>query len=119
MYQYKAYVNRVVDGDTYDVNIDLGFCMVKQSVRIRLHGIDTPESWRPLTEAEKQHGEQATQFVKNLIENKEIILDVLDGKPDIFGRYTAKVQYRISESDSYSYLSGALRANGFEKKESY
>ena len=43
MYEYKAIVRRVVDGDTMDVTLDLGFDILYNN-RIRLVGIDTPES---------------------------------------------------------------------------
>mgnify|MGYP001304981027 FL=1 len=42
MYEYKAKVLRVVDGDTVDVLIDVGFSTFKKE-RVRLHGINTPE----------------------------------------------------------------------------
>ena len=45
MYEYKAHVTNVVDGDTFDCVIDLGF-RVATHQRIRVDGIDTPESWR-------------------------------------------------------------------------
>lgn len=44
MYEYKCKVLRVVDGDTVDVDIDLGFGVWLQEERIRLAGIDAPES---------------------------------------------------------------------------
>ena len=44
MYEYKAIVTRVIDGDTIDVDIQLGFDVVLAKQRIRLLGIDTPES---------------------------------------------------------------------------
>ena len=44
MYEYKVTLDRVIDGDTVDVDIQLGFKVVLSKQRIRLHGIDTPES---------------------------------------------------------------------------
>ena len=44
MYEYKAKIRRIVDGDTVDVDIDLGFNMILSKQRIRLYGIDAPES---------------------------------------------------------------------------
>ena len=43
MYEYNAVLDRVVDGDTIDVNIDLGFNVWKK-IRVRMEGINTPES---------------------------------------------------------------------------
>ena len=43
MYTYKVEVTRVVDGDTIDVDVDLGFGMIYKKQRVRMMGIDTPE----------------------------------------------------------------------------
>ena len=43
MYEYKCTIDRVVDGDTVDATLDLGFSVLYKS-RVRLFGIDTPES---------------------------------------------------------------------------
>ena len=45
MYQYKAKIDRIVDGDTMDIVIDLGF-KITTNQRIRLKGINTPETYR-------------------------------------------------------------------------
>ena len=44
MYEYRANINRVVDGDTVDCDIELGFGVVLCDERVRIMGIDTPES---------------------------------------------------------------------------
>ena len=44
MYEYNCTIRRVVDGDTVDVDIDLGFGIWVHNERVRLYGIDTPES---------------------------------------------------------------------------
>ena len=44
MYEYNCKIVKVVDGDTVDVDIDLGFGVWLRDQRIRLYGIDTPES---------------------------------------------------------------------------
>ena len=44
MYTYRVEVTRVVDGDTIDVDVDLGFGMIYKKQRVRMMGIDTPES---------------------------------------------------------------------------
>ena len=55
MYEYNVKVLRVIDGDTIDVDIDLGFSTVLKKKRIRLYGIDTPES-RTRDKEEKVRG---------------------------------------------------------------
>ena len=44
MYEYKCRIDRVIDGDTVDVDIDLGFGLWLRKERVRMYGIDTPES---------------------------------------------------------------------------
>ena len=44
MYEYRCKVIKVIDGDTVDVDIDLGFDIIIKGERVRIMGIDTPES---------------------------------------------------------------------------
>ena len=64
MYEYKATVTRVIDGDTIDVDIHLGFDVVLSKQRIRLYGIDTPES-RTRNKEEKIRGLISKDYVKD------------------------------------------------------
>lgn len=56
MYQYKAKVLKVLDGDTVDIDLDLGFNIVLANQRVRMAGIDTPES-RTTDSEEKVRGQ--------------------------------------------------------------
>jgi len=87
-WEYKALITRVVDGDTYDADVDLGF-RIRFKGRFRLHIVDTPETFRPVNEAEKAHGNQASVFVKDLIEGKEVILRTYYA--GMYDRYVADV----------------------------
>ena len=69
---YKAKVLRVVDGDTIDVMLDLGFNFFQKG-RVRLVGIDTPES-RTRDKVEKKFGKLAKQFLVDWIEQYDHIL---------------------------------------------
>jgi len=66
MYEYRATVIKVVDGDTVDVDIDLGFGIVLSDERVRIAGIDTPES-RTRDKEEKKFGLAAKARVKQLL----------------------------------------------------
>ena len=66
MYEYKATIVRVVDGDTVDVDIDLGFDVWLRSQRIRLFGVDTPEC-RTRNKATKAHGLLAKAYVQKAL----------------------------------------------------
>ena len=77
-------VDKVVDGDTVDVTIDLGFC-IKHSVRVRLRDIDTPEV-RTADPVEKEHGIMAKNAVAGLLKHECILrCDSTDNR-DKFGR---------------------------------
>ena len=73
MYEYACEVIKVVDGDTSDLNISLGF-NIYHKCRVRLYGIDTPEC-RTRNKDEKARGKLAKVFVENAIANvNEIIV---------------------------------------------
>lgn len=55
MYQYKCKINKVLDGDTVDIDLDLGFNIVLVNQRVRMAGVDTPES-RTTNKEEKPRG---------------------------------------------------------------
>ena len=69
MYEYRCKVLKVVDGDTADVDIDLGFGIVLTDERVRLMGIDTPES-RTRDKVEKLFGKASSARLKELIGGK-------------------------------------------------
>ena len=86
MYEYECEIVRVVDGDTVDVNIDLGFGVWMRKQRIRLYGVDTPES-RTRDLVEKKYGLAAKAFVKSHLPkgSPQTLKTKLDGKGK-FGR---------------------------------
>ena len=91
MYQYKAKVLKVLDGDTVDIDLDLGFNIVLASQRVRMAGIDTPES-RTTNSEEKVRG----QLSKKKLAEKlpvgswvRIETQKSDSNDDKFGRILA------------------------------
>jgi len=96
MYTYKCKCLRVVDGDTIDAEIDLGFKVYIRE-RIRFYGINTPES-RTRDLEEKARGLAAKQFLKDTLaksKNKFILESMVDKKGK-FGRIlgTLYVEYQ-------------------------
>lgn len=81
MFTYKALVTRVVDGDTIDVSIDLGFD-IWHTTRLRLNGIDTPEM-------NTQAGKDVKAWLAAAIEQR--VVTITTYKPDKYGRYLADV----------------------------
>jgi len=99
MYRYKVNVSRVVDGDTVDVDIDLGFGMIYKKQRVRMLGIDTPES-RTRDLVEKKFGKASKYHLQAILEQGDVELVSHDkGK---FGRilgnlYTGNSTYSINQ----------------------
>ena len=90
MYEYSCKIVRVVDGDTVDVDIDLGFGMWMHKERIRLHGIDTPES-RTRDLEEKKFGLLAKEQVEHFLPKGSIqTLVTVKDKAGKFGRILGK-----------------------------
>jgi len=84
-YIYKIKVTRVIDGDTVDADIDLGFD-TKLSKRIRLHGIDTPET-RTRDLEEKARGLEAKEFVITWLEDMADNCPIIETKVDKKGKF--------------------------------
>jgi micrococcal nuclease len=72
MYEYRCRVNKVIDGDTVDVDIDLGFGIILTDERVRIMGIDTPES-RTRDKIEKLFGLASKKRLKELL-SKQCVL---------------------------------------------
>jgi micrococcal nuclease len=85
MYIYKAKLINVVDGDTVDLEIDLGFSITVRE-RFRLNHIDTPERGTP-------GAAEATALVKEYLESRELVVSTEKGK-DKYGRYLATIAPR-------------------------
>jgi micrococcal nuclease len=84
MYEYRVEIVKVVDGDTVDVDIDLGFGMMYKKQRVRMLGIDTPES-RTKDLEEKKFGKASKKHLKKLLEEAENITLISHDKGK-FGR---------------------------------
>tara|TARA_B110000263_G_scaffold163601_1_gene142442 strand:+ start:1074 stop:1427 length:354 start_codon:yes stop_codon:yes gene_type:complete len=88
MFNYNCTLIRVIDGDTIDVNIDLGFNIWHKG-RIRMAGIDTPES-RTRNKEEKVLGLAAKSRLKELLKKKKLSINCTKEKGK-FGRILADV----------------------------
>ena len=88
-YEYNVTIAKVVDGDTVDVDIDLGFGMVYKKQRVRMLGIDTPES-RTRDLVEKKFGKASKKHLKKLLEEAESITLISHDKGK-FGRILGEI----------------------------
>jgi micrococcal nuclease len=77
MFKYNAIVDRVVDGDTVDLSIDLGFD-IWHRIRVRINGLDTPEK-------NFDYGKVVRQYVADTLESKQV--EIASHKQDKYGRY--------------------------------
>jgi micrococcal nuclease len=88
---YNAEVKRVVDGDTFDIIIDLGFDTLKKG-RVRLYGVNTPES-RTKNLEEKKMGLAAKEFTDQWLTSSghKVKIETIINKNEKYGRVLAKV----------------------------
>ena len=92
MYEYNCKVKRVVDGDTVDVVIDLGFD-IHFATRVRLYGMDTPES-RTRNKDEKVRGYMSKDFLEEWMEKDDVIIRTRRDKKGKFGRVLGEMIVR-------------------------
>ena len=99
MYEYRCKVLRVVDGDTVDVDIDLGFGIWMHKERIRVHGIDTPES-RTRDYMEKIFGKLSAGMVEKFlpIGSTQTLVTIKDSAGK-FGRILGKFKIFDGQED--------------------
>ena len=92
MYEYRAKVEKIYDGDTITVEIVLGFGVYKTE-RLRLSGIDAPE----LRGEQRPYGLVSRDKLRELILGQEVIIKTYKDKKGKYGRYIADI-YIDSES---------------------
>ena len=98
MYEYQCKIVKVIDGDTTDVDIDLGFGVWLKKQRIRFYGVDTPES-RTSDEEEKVFGLLAKEFVERHLPVGST--QVLRTKKDSVGSENKIHLFHLVNSDNY------------------
>ena len=101
MFEYNCTIVKVIDGDTVDVDIDLGFGVWLKKQRIRLYGIDTPES-RTRDLEEKKYGLVAKAFVlAHLPLGCTRTLTTVQDKTGKYGRILGKFKAYDSDLDAW------------------
>lgn len=116
MYEYKCKINRVVDGDTVDVDIDLGFGITLTDERVRIMGIDTPES-RTSDKVEKVFGLASKERLKSLLGKTAVLKtqisksgEDMKGK---FGRVLGDFNIYDAEHDAWKPATVLLIEEGY------
>lgn len=114
MYEYKAELKKIIDGDTIDVRLDLGFD-IHFDARIRLYGINAPES-RTRDLVEKEKGLAAKVWLTTILENaEEIIIKTSLDKKGKYGRILGTImidgvninEQMVTEGHAVEYFGGA------------
>lgn len=83
MYEYQAKVVRVVDGDTVDVLVDLGF-HISIEMKLRLQGINAPE-------LKEEAGKTSRDYLFNRLYNKSVTIKTVKDRQEKYGRYLATI----------------------------
>jgi len=91
VFWYKARVVNVVDGDTVDLDTDLGFRITFRQ-RYRLYGIDTPEM-NDLDLAVRASAVKAKEYVQAQVGGKEVVVNTHLDRADKYGRWLAVIHY--------------------------
>ena len=107
LYHYQAKVTKVYDGDTITADIDLGLSIFAKGEKIRFHRIDAPE----LKGRTKNKGVKSRDFLKSIIDQKEIIIETIKDKKEKYGRYLAEVW--ILQGKKFTNVNDLLVENGF------
>ena len=95
MYEYNCTVARVVDGDTIDALVDLGFDTWKK-VRIRMMGMNAPES-RTRDKEEKKKGLAAKKYLQTLLESYDFVFILKSHGVGKFGRCLGEILFEDSD----------------------
>lgn len=115
MYEYKAVVERVLDADTFSLNLDLGFHI---SIRhnVRLLGIDAYETKliRGATVEEVVIGKTGKEWVKKWLIGKEVTVTTKKDSTDKYGRYLCEMW--IVENEENIFVNSKILEMGFAKK---
>jgi micrococcal nuclease len=97
MYEYRAKLLRVVDGDTVDLQVDLGF-RILHNIRVRLAGIDTPEIFGKTTPGEREKGLEAKAYVEAALTSIDLVIRT--NKTGKYGRWIADIYVPKSRFDT-------------------
>ena len=112
MYTYKARLIRVIDGDTVDAEIDLGFGVYMKQ-RVRLYGINTPDS-RSKEQEERERGLASKQRLTEIL-TREFIVETILNKRGKFGRILG-ILYVEQEDGIRNNINETLVKEGFAKE---
>lgn len=109
MYNYSAHLIRVVDGDTVDLTVDLGFS-VSISTRFRVFGIDAPEKKAPTLLEGKASQAHLEQLLSDALDG---VIHVESTGKDKYGRWVANLTYTSATTGALVNVSERMISEGF------
>ena len=113
LYHYAAQVQSVYDGDTCRADIDLGLNMWLRNEKLRLVRINAPE----MTGPDKALGMASRDFLRGLIDGREIIIETLKDQRGKYGRYLAEIW--VDQDGIWQNVNDALVAAGHAVYQEY
>ena len=114
LYVYKAKIISVYDGDTCRADIDLGLKVWIKNEKLRLLRINAPE----MRGAEKEEGKKSRDFLRSLINGKEVILQTKKDRQGKYGRYLAEIWIRDT-AGVWTNVNDRMVEEGFAKYKDY
>jgi len=114
LYFYKAKITAVYDGDTCTADLDLGLSTVRKAEKIRLARINAPE----VRGASRPQGLISRDFLRNLILDKEILIQTIKDKKGKYGRFLGEI-WQINDDGSLSNINDVMVSSGFAEYKEY
>jgi micrococcal nuclease len=114
LYFYKATVKSVYDGDTVTVDIDLGIKTWIHEEKLRLYRINAPE----LRGDEREAGLKSRDYLRSLIDGKEIFIETIKDKQGKYGRYLAEIWLK-QENDTWININDLMVNDGYAEYHDY
>jgi len=114
LYNYKAYIASVYDGDTCTADIDLGLGVYVKGEKLRLSRINAPE----VRGEERPMGLLSRDFLREKIDGKQVIIQTIKDKKGKYGRYLAEILLDDG-NDNIVNINDLLVESGFAKYAEY
>ncbi len=114
LYYYNAHVTSVYDGDTLTVDIDLGLKTFVKGEKIRLSRINAPE----LRGKSRPEGLKSRDRLRELVLNKNILLQTIKDKKGKYGRYLGEIWIQL-KGKKYTNINDLLVKEGFAEYKEY
>ena len=114
LFHYRAHVTAVYDGDTCTADIDLGLGVWLRGEKLRLNRINAPE----LRGADDAKGKAARDYLKSLVDGKDVLLQTIKDRREKYGRYLAEIWLEQKDAPPLN-VNDALVAAGHARYQTY